>query len=56
VLAELDRQRAESQAAARSAETEVRASTGLAGRDLTILGDFRVSMQARQKQLALRHH
>lgn len=53
-LAELDRQQAAAKTAVISAETEVRETPALAGSDLAALGEFRLSMQLQQKQIARR--
>jgi flagellar export protein FliJ len=54
VLADLDRARAELQAAEVRSEAEVRAFNPLAGRDLAALGSFHIMLKAREKQLAAR--
>lgn len=50
-LADLDRQRAQAQASARSAEEDVRSSPTVEGQDLAALGEYRVRMQARERQI-----
>jgi len=51
-LAELDRARAELEAAGIRTEVEVREFNPLAGRDLTALGSFRLLIKVREKEIA----
>jgi hypothetical protein len=53
-ITELDRARAELEAAGIRSESEVREFSPLEGRDLTALGTFRLAIKVRAKQIASR--
>ena len=53
-LAAMDRERAGWEAAAIKAEIQVRGWSPLAGRDLTALGDFRLQVKEREKEIDVR--
>jgi hypothetical protein len=53
ILAELDRQCAQLEAAAEAAERQVRAWNPVAGRELDALGTFRLHMRRRETEMAI---
>ena len=53
-LADLDRARAELEAAGVKAEVQVRDWIPLAGRDLAALGSFRLSVKLKEREIAIR--